>query len=61
MVQRAEAFSPVTEVTVEEVDLSSFDELFLHKEVWDEREGGCDREVDGLLAGAALADAAGLF
>jgi hypothetical protein len=61
MVQRAEAVSAVTEVTVEEVDLSSFDDLFLHKEVWDECEGGCDGEADGLLAGAALADATGVF
>ena len=61
LVQRAEAVLPVTEVTVEEVNLSSFDELFLHKEVWDGCEGGCDGEVDGLLAGVALADAAGVF
>jgi hypothetical protein len=61
MVQHAEAVSAVTEVTVEEVDLSSFDELFLHKEVWNGCEGGCDGEVDGPLAGAALAEAAGVF
>ena len=52
LVQRAEAVPAVTEVTVEEVDLSSFDDLFLHKEVWDGCEGGCDGEVDGILAGA---------
>ena len=61
MVQRAERVPAVTEVTVEEVDLSSFDDLFLHKEVWDGCEGGCDGEVDGVLAGAALADATGVF
>jgi hypothetical protein len=61
LVQRAEAVPAVTEVTVEEVDLSSFDDLFLHKEVWDGCEGGCDGEVDGILAGAALTDAAGVF
>ena len=61
LVHRAEEVPAVTEVTVEEVDLLDFDELFLHKEVWDGCEGGCEGEVDGLLAGAALADAAGVF
>jgi hypothetical protein len=61
LVQRTEEVSAVTEVTVEEVDLLSFDDLFLHKEVWDGCEGGCDGEVDGVLAGTALADVSGVF
>ena len=61
MVQRADAVVAVTDVTVEEVDLSSFDDLYLHKEVWDGCEGGCDGEADSVPAGAALADASGVF
>ncbi len=59
LVYRAEGVPAVTEVTVEEVDLLGFDDLFLHKEVWDGCEGGCEGEVDGLLAGTALADVSG--
>ena len=61
LVHRAEAVPAVTEVTVEEVDLLGFDDLFMHKEVWNEFQGGCEREVDGLLAGTALADVSGVF
>lgn len=61
LVHRAEAVPAVTEVTVEEVDLFSFDDLFSHKEVWDGFQGGCEGEVDGLLAGSALADISGVF
>jgi hypothetical protein len=61
LVQRAEEVPPVTEVTVEDVDLTGFDDLFLHKEVWDEFPGGREGEVDGLLAGAALADVSGVL
>jgi hypothetical protein len=61
LVHRAEKVPAVTEVTVEEVDLLGFDDLFLHKEVWDGFQGGCEGEVDGLLAGAALADLSGVF
>jgi hypothetical protein len=61
LVQRAEEVPAVTDVIVEEVDLLGFDDLFLHKEVWDGCEGGCEREVDGLLAGTALADVPGVF
>ncbi len=61
LVQRAEEVPAVTEVTVEVVDLSDFDDLFLHKEVWDGCEGGFEREVGGLLAGTALADVSGVF
>jgi hypothetical protein len=43
------------------MDLSDFDELFSHKEVWDGSQGGCEGEVDGLLAGAALADLSGVL
>jgi hypothetical protein len=61
LVHRAEEVPAVTEVTVEEVDLLGFDDLFLHKEVWDEFQGRCEGEVDILLAGTALADISGVF
>ena len=61
LVQRAEEVPAVTEVTVEEVDLLDFDNLFLHKEVWDGFQGGCEGEVDGLLAPTAFADISGVF
>ena len=61
LVHRAEEVPAVTDVIVEEVDLLDFDDLFLHKEVWDGCQGGCEREVDGLLAGTALADVSGVF
>jgi hypothetical protein len=61
LVHRAEAVPAVTDVIVEEVDLLGFDDLFTHKEVWDGCEGGCERAVDGLLAGTALADVSGVF
>ena len=43
LVRRAEAVPAVTDVTVEEVDLLDFDDLFLHKEVWDGFPGGRER------------------
>jgi len=61
LVHRAEAVPAVTDVTVEEVDLLGFDDLFLHKEVWDGFQEGCEGDVDGLLAGAALADVSGVL
>jgi len=61
LVQRAEDVPAVTEVTVEEVGLLDFDNLFLHKEVWDGFQGGCEGEVDGLLAPTAFADISGVF
>jgi hypothetical protein len=61
LIQRAEEVPAITAVTVEEVDLSGFDDLFLHKEVWDEFQGGCEGEVGGLFAGTALADISGVF
>jgi hypothetical protein len=61
LVHRAEEVPAVTDVTVEDVDLLDFDDLFLHKEVWDGSQGGCEGAVDGLLAGAALADVSGVF
>lgn len=45
----------VTEVTIVEVDLSSFDELFTNKEVWDGGYHGCEGEVDWLSPGASSA------
>jgi hypothetical protein len=61
LIQRAEEVPAITAVTVEEVDLSGFDDLFLHKEVWDEFQGGREGEVGGLFAGTALADVSGVF
>ena len=61
LVLGAEEVPAVTAVTVEEVDLSGFDDLLTHKEVWHECEGGCEREVDGMLARTALADVSGVF
>jgi hypothetical protein len=61
LVHRAEEVPAVTEVTVEEVNLLDFDDLFLHKEVWDGFQGGREREIDGLLAGTALADVSGVL
>jgi hypothetical protein len=61
LIHRAEEVPAVTDVTVEEVNLLDLDDLFLHKEVWDGFQGGCEREVDGLLAGTALADVSGVF
>jgi hypothetical protein len=61
LLHRAEEIPAVTDVTVEDVDLLDFDDLFLHKEVWDGFQGRCEGEVDGLLAGTALADVSGML
>jgi hypothetical protein len=58
---RAEEIPAVTDVTVEDVDLLGFDDLFLHKEVWDGFQGRREGEVAGLLAGTALADVSGML
>jgi hypothetical protein len=49
----------VTEVNVEPADLTVFDELFNHQEVWDDDEQGCQDDADELLAGAAAAGVSG--
>jgi hypothetical protein len=61
LLQRADEIPAVTEVTVAEVDLLDFDDLFLHKEVWDGCEGRCEGAVAGLLAGTAFADVSGML
>jgi hypothetical protein len=61
LLQRAEEIPVITDVTVEDVDLLDFDDLFLHKEVWDGFQGRCEGEVAGLLAGTALADVSGML
>jgi len=61
LILRAEEVPAVTEVTIEAVNLLDFDDLFLHKEVWDGCEGGREGEADGLLAGTALADVSGVL
>jgi hypothetical protein len=61
LVHRSEEVPAVTDVTIGEVDLLGFDDLLTHKEGWNEFQGGCEREVDGLLAGTAFADVSGVF
>jgi hypothetical protein len=61
LVKRAEKVPAVTDVTVEDVNLLDFDDLLLHKEVWDGFQGGCEGEIDGLFAGTAFADVSGVF
>lgn len=55
LVGREEEIPAVTEVTVEEFDLSDFDDLFTGKEVWNGLEEGCEGDVDGVLASVAPA------
>jgi Integrase core domain len=50
-----ETARPVTEVEVEATDLSSFDALFYHKEVWDGFGDGGEAAARGLPARASLA------
>ena len=45
-----EAARPVTEVSVEATDLSSFDMLFKHKEVWDGFADGSEAAARGMPA-----------
>ena len=61
LVGKAEEIPAATEVTVEATDLLGFNDLFLHKEVWDGFQGECEGSPDGLLAGTALADVSGVF
>jgi hypothetical protein len=61
LIQRADKIPAVTDVTVADVNLLDFDDLFLHKEVWDGFEGRCERAVNGLLAGTALAHDSGML
>ena len=61
LVDREEEIPAVTEVTVEEFDLSHFDNLFHDKEVWDGFQDGCERDVDGPFASVAPADVSGEF
>ena len=60
-VEARETAKPVTEVEVEMFDLSSFDVLFCHKEVWDGFGNAGEPAADGVPAGAPLAhDSRGL-
>jgi hypothetical protein len=54
-VGRREAVRPVTEVHVEAVELSQFDLLFQHKEVWDGFGDGGEATADGVPPGAPFA------
>jgi hypothetical protein len=53
---RREPARPVTEVQVEPTELSSFDALFNHKEVWDGFGDGGESPADRVPAGASLTD-----
>jgi hypothetical protein len=59
LVGREEEIPAVTEVTVEEFDLSDFDNLFTDKEVWDGFQERCEEDVDGVLASVAFAHVSG--
>ena len=50
-----ETARPVTDVSVEATDLSSFDMLFKHKEVWDGFADGSEAAAGGMPARASLA------
>jgi len=53
---RREPARAATEVRVEATELSSFDLLFCHKEVWDGFGDGSEGAADGVPAGAPFAD-----
>lgn len=53
---RREPARAATEVQVEATELSSFDLLFCHKEVWDGFGDGGEGAADGVPAGASFAD-----
>jgi hypothetical protein len=52
---RREPARPITEVQVDATELSSFDMLLHHKEVWDGFGDGGEPAAGGVPAGAALA------
>jgi hypothetical protein len=52
---RREPARPATEVHVEATELSIFDQLFCHKEVWSGFGDGSKAEVDGVPSGASFA------
>jgi hypothetical protein len=54
-VGRRETARPVTEVQVEVIDLSSFDVLFQHREVWDGVAVGTETAADGVASRAPSA------
>ena len=53
---RREPARPATEVHVEATELSCFDMLFCHKEVWSGFSDGSENAADGVPAGASFAD-----
>jgi len=55
-VDRREAVRPITEVLIELTNLSSFDVLLQHKEVWDGVGVGAETTVGGVAARAPSAD-----
>jgi hypothetical protein len=59
LVVRPAEIAAVTEVTVEAVDLSEFDQLFNHKEVWNDDDLGCQHDANDLFAGTAAAGVPG--
>jgi hypothetical protein len=55
-ISRQEPARPATEVSVETTPLSSFDQLFAHREVWDGFGDGGEDAAGGVPAGASFAD-----
>jgi hypothetical protein len=55
LVVRPAEIPAVTEVNVEPADLSVFDELFNHQEVWHDDNHGCQDDANDVFAGAAVA------
>jgi hypothetical protein len=55
LVVRPAEIPAVTEVNVEPADLSVFDELFNHQEVWHDDNHGCQDDVNDVFEGAAVA------
>jgi hypothetical protein len=55
-IRRQEPAQPATEVYVEATQLSSFDQLFAHREVWDGFGDGSEDAAGGVPAGASFAD-----
>jgi len=55
-ISRQEPARPATEVYVETTPLSSFDQLFAHREVWDGFGDGGEDAAGGVPAGASFAD-----
>jgi hypothetical protein len=56
LLQRVDEVPTPTVVSVDEPNLSAFDELFSDKEAWHGNEHGCEERFDGTFAGTPFAD-----